>query len=65
VKKRIFHSLALGYPSIYGCNAICLQDENGLQGVHVSSGNDFTKPDMQNAACLPPIIRVAARKAKC
>lgn len=30
-----YHGLALGYPSIDGCNAICLQTKSGLFGIHV------------------------------
>jgi len=36
-----FHSLALGYPSIDSCNAICLQTKNGLFGIHVYGCDAF------------------------
>jgi hypothetical protein len=42
-----YHSLALGYPSIDGCNAICLQTNVGLLGLHVY-GCD--RPNTQNRA---------------
>lgn len=36
-----YHSLALGFPSIDGCNAICLQTTAGLFGIHVYGCNQF------------------------
>ena len=36
-----YHSLALGYPSIDGCHAICLQTKTGLFGIHVLGCNAF------------------------
>jgi hypothetical protein len=47
-----FHRLALGFPSIDGCNAICLQTKGGLYGVHVLGCNEFNSTDkkMENMA---------------
>ncbi|MBL0937799.1 MAG: hypothetical protein IBJ03_02830 [Gemmatimonadaceae bacterium] len=36
-----YHSLALGFPSIDGCNAICLQTKTGLFGIHVYGCDAF------------------------
>ncbi len=36
-----YHSLALGFPSIGTCNAICLQTKTGLFGVHVYGCDNF------------------------
>ncbi len=36
-----YHSLALGFPSIDSCNAICLQTKSGLFGVHVYGCDAF------------------------
>jgi len=36
-----YHSLALGFPSIDGCHAICLQTKAGLFGIHVLGRVDF------------------------
>ena len=35
------HSLALGFPSIDSCNAICLQTKTGLFGIHVFGCDSF------------------------
>ncbi len=35
------HGLALGFPSIDGCNAICLQTKSGLFGLHVLGAAAF------------------------
>ena len=36
-----YHSLALGFPSIDSCNAICLQTKSGLFGLHVYGCDAF------------------------
>lgn len=36
-----YHNLALGFPSIDGCHAICLQTNIGLFGIHVYGCNAF------------------------
>ncbi len=36
-----YHSLALGFPSIDGCNAVCLQTRTGLFGIHVLGCSAF------------------------
>lgn len=47
-----FHSLALGFPSIDSCNAICLQTKSGLFGVHVYGCDKFNSLNkaMENEA---------------
>ncbi|MFO1053211.1 MAG: hypothetical protein U1F36_13445 [Planctomycetota bacterium] len=55
-----FHRLALGYPSIDGCNAICLQTKNGLFGVHVYGCNAFnhiSKAMENEAAAFASFVR--------
>lgn len=47
-----FHSLALGFPSIGTCNAICLQTTAGLFGVHVYGCDSFNKQAGSNTNAM-------------